>query len=148
MLYSMLYKSFEHLGIEEFRKKVSSQGLRQLLAGEGVVEVGAYNRADAFLVEPTVFEDLSAKEERLESLMTTLPLLMAAVSTRTAIPSEMLERFGMSPTDDSWQALNALQAAFPVRLTANEDGEPIARASFSVQEPIGEFDEELDLIDD
>jgi hypothetical protein len=147
-MYDMLYKTFDHLGIDEFRKKVSSQGLRQLLAEEGVVEVGAYHQADAFLVEPGVFADLSEKEERLESLMTTIPLLMAAVSTRTAIPSEMLKRFGMSPGDDSWQALNALQAAFPVRFTGNEDGGPLTRASFSTQTPIGELDEELDLIDD
>ena len=145
MLYNMSYKNVEYLGIDEFRRKVSAAGLSELLAGHGAVEVGRYHKeATAIVVEPHLFADLSETKEHWESLKTTLPLLLAAVRTGTANPSETLAD-GYLARRRFVASTQLIASSIPVRFTANEDGGPISRAHFTPQAQIMELDQKSSI---
>jgi hypothetical protein len=61
------------------------------------------------VVDPEVFAELEGSHEALEELRSILPLLLAALSTGAALPSDTLRRLGVNLADDSWQTLNELQ---------------------------------------
>ena len=149
-MYNMSYNTeMFHLGTADFRREVSDKKLRRLVSEREVVEVGRYaQEAAAVVVAPALFARLSRSEECLEAMKSTLPLLLAAARSGVAIPSETLAQLGIQPEDDSWQALNAFQASYPVRLTSGEDGSRLARGELTPQPFIGESDLELERVDD
>lgn len=145
---NMLYDTFD-VGTAAFRKRVSDPQLRELLAEHPVVEVGRYGGTPAaVVVAPKVFAELAADHERLEELRALMPILVAAMSTGAAVPSETLRRLGVDLGDDSWQTLNELQARFPVRIGHGEDGERIARGVLTPVGHVGELDEDLVLVEE
>jgi hypothetical protein len=149
MMDNMSYNSF-HLGTAQFRTQTSSPKLRELLELHPIVEVARYRDADAdaIVIRPEMFESMKLASEQLGEMKNTLPLLLAAIERRVAIPSETLERLGFVEGDASWQMLNQFQASTPVHLTRSEDGASIAHAHFVPGPRIEEWDEELELIDD
>jgi hypothetical protein len=149
MMDNMSYNSF-HLGTAQFRTQTSSPKLRELLELHPIVEVARYRDADAdaIVIRPEMFESMKLASEQLGEMKNTLPLLLAAIERRVAIPSETLERLGFVEGDASWQMLNQFQASTPVHFTRSEDGTSIARAHFVPGPRIEEWDEELELIDD
>jgi hypothetical protein len=149
-MYDMTYNTTRfHLGTADFRQKVSDEKLRLLVQENEVVEVGRYaHEAAAIVVAPALFAALTESSERFEAMKTTLPLLLAAVRSGIGIPSETLAQMGISHGDQSWQALNEFQAAFPVHFNINEDGTPITRGRLTPQAFIPEADFELEPLDD
>jgi hypothetical protein len=75
-------------------------------------------------------------------------MMAAAIQQGIAIPSDFLERVGITVGDDSWQALNAFQARTPIHLTAGEDGARLATLHMTPGELLLESDEELDELED
>ena len=100
------------------------------------------------VVDPEVFAELEGSHEALEELRSILPLLLAALSTGAALPSDTLRRLGVNLADDSWQTLNELQHRFPVRIGHGEDGQRITRGALTSVGPVVEFDDDLELLDD
>lgn len=147
MLYNMSYSAFE-VGTAEFRQSVSEPKLRRLLEEHQIVEVGRYREPVAIVVDPSLFTDLCADHDRLEQLRGLMPLLVAALSTGAALPSETLANLGVDLADDSWQTLNELQHRFPLRFARDGDGALLARGTLCAAGSIGELDDELIGIDD
>jgi hypothetical protein len=139
MLCNMLHNT--RMPISEFRRHVAAARLSRLVHEHSVVEVGRYvSEVNAVVVDPDVFMELSSRAERLDELEASLPLLLAAVRSGVAVPSDTLTRLGFTPSDETWQAINAFQAIAPVHLTRGEDGEEIARGPLT-----GVFVPEADL---
>lgn len=137
------------VGTKEFRTQVSARKIRALLRKHRAVEVGRYRgEPDAVVLAPEVFEELVSDHDQLESLRDALPLLLAALRSGVAIPSDTLDRLGVELPADGWQDLNAFQAAFPLELTHGEDGAPLARASVGTARPFEEIAEELEFLED
>ena len=146
-MYNMSYNTPARLGTSDFRKEVSDEGLKRLLAEHGgMVEVGRYHSLTAIVVAPEMLAELTESKEHLESLRSTLPLLLVAAKEGIPVPSETLARAGFDTSSDEWRVVNDFQARFPVRLTANEDGGPITRAHFVKQAPVREADDTLELL--
>lgn len=108
-----------------------------------------YNALQGYLVPPEHYNSLSEQAQALQvreqELRDTLLLIMAAVRTGVAIPSDTLDRlsFGL---DDSWCSIAEFAAAFPVRISRGEDGTPIARGRLRGHEgPIAEYGDDDDL---
>jgi hypothetical protein len=146
-MYNMSYGAFE-VGTAAFRESVSEPKLRRLLAEHRVVEVGRYREPVAIVLDPAVFAELAADHDRLEQLRGLVPLLVAAMSTGAALPSETLAKLGVDLADDSWQTLNELQHRFPLHFTRDADGAPLTRGALRAGRAIGELDEELVGVDD
>ncbi len=123
--------------------------LRQLVREHPVVAVGRYRHEPAaFVVAPDVFNDLERARDELARIRETLPLLLTAIHVGVAIPSETLDRLGVSLEDDSWVALNRFQATVTVRLQTDEHGAVPSRGSLAGGEWFGESDDELVAGDD
>jgi len=67
---------------------------------------------------------------------------MAAVSAGAAIPSQTLDSLGVQFEFD-WQRLNAFQAAFPISITHDENGKPLAKMTNAQPAPTLESDDEI-----
>ncbi len=91
-----------------------------------------YNSVDAYLVSPGRMRDMATRiasaDEREREIQATLPLILAAARAGVAIPSESLDRIAPG-LDDSWQAIAEFAAAFPLRLSRGEHGEPLTRGT-------------------
>lgn len=148
MMYNMSYRAFE-VGTADFRDQVSAPKLRQLLTDHPLVSVGRYkDQPAAYVVDPATFADLAGAQDRLEELREMLPLLLAALASGAAVPSTTLRHLGIELPDDSWQTLNSLQSQLPMRFSAGENGEAIARGELASAGVVGDLDEDLVLIDD
>jgi hypothetical protein len=148
-MYIMSYNTSAFLrGTAAFRKEVSDEKLHRLVRDKRVVEVGRYaQEAAAVVVAPDHFALLRDSQERFEALRAILPLLLAAVRSGAAIPSQTLTQLGIDPGDESWQALNRFQASFPVHFDGAENGGLIARGALTPQPFVGEADLELELLE-
>jgi len=140
----MVYNSFQ-LGTAEFRTQATASKLRKLLAQHPVVDVARYHdETEAFVLAPKIFESLIKDQENLAEIKRTLPMMVAAIQQGIAIPSDFLERVGITAGDDSWQALNAFQARTPIHLNESEDGAHLTTARMTPGELLLDSDEELE----
>ncbi len=96
-----------------------SEVLRETVEKGEAVPISNRGEVDGYLMPPAVVEEL-AQAERLRE---TLPLLMAAVASGAAIPSQTLRNLGIEIPFD-WRALNRFSAGVPIAFTQGEDGEP------------------------
>ena len=96
-----------------------SEVLRETVEKGEAVPISNRGEVDGYLMPPAVVEEL-AQAERLRE---TLPLLMAAVASGAAIPSQTLRNLGIEIPFD-WRALNRFSARAPIAFTQGEDGEP------------------------
>lgn len=116
-----------------------------------LLAVTHYNDVEGYLVSADQMRDmterLSKMEAREQELRQTLPLVLAAAKAGVAIPSETLARFAPG-LDESWESIAEFAAAFPLRLSAGERGEPLTRGRLrAVPGPVAESgdDDELNL---
>ena len=74
-------------------------------------------------------------------------VLDAAVAAGVALPSETLDRRGLTPVDFDWRALNAFQAREAIPISQDEEGHPLPAADIHpTHTPLLEAeDEELQL---
>lgn len=144
----MVYNSFQ-LGTAEFRTQATASKLRKLLELHPIVGVARYrDETEAVVLSPKVFESLIQDQEHLAEIKRTLPMLVAALQQGVAIPSDFLERVGITAGDDSWQALNAFQSHTPIYLSESEDGARLITARTTPGEHLFDSDEELEELDD
>jgi PHD/YefM family antitoxin component YafN of YafNO toxin-antitoxin module len=152
-------KRGEHMRAPNEVKEIGRRQLRERLApllndlekGRTLAAVTNRNKVEAFLVPVPLFEEYEqAFDERdqaqgeLRELRDLVPLLIAALSSGAAIPSELLSRAGIR-LDYDWKKINALQAAYPLRITHDEEGRPLATMPPISHHPIAESDEEFEL---
>lgn len=69
-------------------------------------------------------------------------MLRAAVAARVSLPSDTLDRLGLSPPECDWRALNAFQARYPVEITHDERGCPLPPAVSVTHTPVTEAEDE------
>lgn len=131
------------IGTSELRNVSTSVRLRQLLAESHVVRVARYrSETDAWLVEPSVWQEMVAESEEAREMKRTFPLLIGALLANVKIPSETLSRLGVESGDSSWRALNEFQARHGIEPAVDEDGLilPAVRITAGTER---ELDEEL-----
>lgn len=144
----MVYNKFL-VGTAEFRTQATSLKLRKLLNQHPVVSVARYrDETEAVVLAPKVFDSLVQDQEHLVEIKRTLPMLVAALQQGIAIPSDFLERMGITAGDDSWQALNAFQSRTPIYLSESENGARLTTAHLTPGEPLLYSDEELEELDE
>lgn len=95
---------------------------------------------DAYLVPPEARVEL----EQAERLREAVPLLMAAVASGAALPSQTLRDLGIEIPFD-WRALNRFTARTPVTFTQGAEGEPWVVAPSAQPQVVAEDETELDL---
>jgi hypothetical protein len=92
----MVYNKYL-VGTAEFRTQATSVKLRKLLAKHPVVGVAKYrDETEAVVLSPKVFDALIEDQEHLVEIKRTLPMMVAALQQGVAIPSEFLERVGIT----------------------------------------------------
>jgi len=144
----MVYNSYQ-VGTAEFRTQATASKLRKLLAKHPVVDVARYrDETEAVVLAPTVFQSLIKDQANLAEIKRTLPMMVAAIQQGIAIPSDFLERVGITIGDDSWQALNAFQVRTPIYLNKSEDGSRLTTARMTPGAILLESDEELEELED
>lgn len=144
----MVYNIYQ-LGTAEFRTQATASKLKKLLAQHPVVDVARYrDETEAFVVAPTVFASLLQDQEDLAEIKRTLPMMVAAIQQGIAIPSDFLERVGISAGDDSWQALNAFQSRTPIHLSESDDGARLTSVRMTPGEHLVDAEEELEELED
>lgn len=135
--------NIEAVGHVELRSHLP-EVIGRLTTANPAVAVTNRNRVEAILVDPAGYEELTEAGEELARVRATLPILVAAMTSGTAFPSESLR--GLVGTDLAidWRRMNAFQASFPVETTHGEDGHPLpAPPKVLRHEPIDELDDEL-----
>lgn len=116
----------------------------RLTATDPAVAVTNRNRVEAILVDPAGYEELTEAGEELARVRATLPILVAAMTSGTAFPSESLRSLVGTDLAIDWRRMNAFQASFPVDTTHGEDGHPLPAPPKDLRhEPIDELDDEL-----
>ena len=145
---NMVYNKYL-IGTAEFRTQATSTKLRRLLDQHPVVGVAKYrDETEAIVMSPQIFDDLIEDQEHLAEIKRTLPMMLAALAQGIAIPSDFLERVGITAGDDSWRALNDFQARTRVHLSRSEDGSRLTTARMTPGAVLFDLDEELEELDD
>lgn len=132
------------VGHRELRENL--RGVLDRLTATGKPSVVTNRRqVEAVMVTAETFDALEKDRAALAELRGLVPMLVAAVAAGAAIPSETLSRLGVSIPFD-WRALNRFQAAYPIRITQDEEGHPIdsVQASDIRVEHFEEADDELE----
>jgi PHD/YefM family antitoxin component YafN of YafNO toxin-antitoxin module len=111
----------QRIGHRELRDKLGPM-LERISASHGAVEVVNRGRSEAVVVSHDLYTALLASQRELDDVRGTVALLLAAVSSGAAVPSDTLDRLGIKiPVD--FDALQAFQAAYPAQVTHNEEGQ-------------------------
>lgn len=109
-----------------------------------VVAVTNHNRVEAYIVAPSELGRLAEAEDERDRIRSALPILVAAVKTGVAFPSEALRSLIGSELAVDWRRMNAFQAAFPMKTTHDAEGQPLPEFVGGLRhEPIAELDDEL-----
>lgn len=109
-----------------------------------VVAVTKHNRVEAYLVPPSELSRLAEAEDERDRIRSALPILVAALRSGVAFPSEALRSLIGSELAVDWRRMNAFQAAFPIETTHDEQGQPLPEFVGGLRhEPIAELDDEL-----
>ena len=140
---STLGPNIEAVGHVELRSHLP-EVIGRLTTANPAVAVTNRNRVEAILVDPVGYEELTEAGEELARVRATLPILVAAMTSGTAFPSESLRSLVGTDLAIDWRRMNAFQASFPVDTTHGEDGQPLSAPPKDLRhEPIDELDDEL-----
>ena len=85
----------ERVGHRELREKLGPM-LERISASHGAVEVVNRGRSEAVIVSHDVYNELLASQRELDDVRSTVALLLAAIPSGAAVPSEILDRLGIS----------------------------------------------------
>jgi PHD/YefM family antitoxin component YafN of YafNO toxin-antitoxin module len=143
MAQGKLLAQIDEVGHRQLREELAPL-LRRLAQTGRATAVTNRNRVEAILVPAAAYNDLERARNDLAELRDGLPLLLAAAAAGASIPSTTLERLGLGGTFD-WRRVNAFQAAFPIRISQDEEGGPLPRLRPATIMPVEESPEELDL---
>jgi antitoxin (DNA-binding transcriptional repressor) of toxin-antitoxin stability system len=142
-----LKQRVEEVGHRQLREELAPL-LRRLAKTGRPTAVTNRNRVEAFIVPAAAYGELERARDNLAELRDVLPLLLAGAAAGARIPSETLERLGIAPAFD-WKRLNAFQAAFPVRITEDEEGGRLPKLRRPMILPLQESSEDILLpVDD
>ena len=136
-------RQIDEIGHRELRERLGPV-LKRISKSGRMAAVTNRNRIEAVLVPASMFDQWAKAKADLERLKGVMPLLMAAVSAGATIPSETLENLELELPFD-WRRLNALQAAFPITISQDEQGQPLPTMPSIHHNPMAESDEELIL---
>jgi PHD/YefM family antitoxin component YafN of YafNO toxin-antitoxin module len=136
----------ERVGHRELRDKLGPM-LEKISSSHGAVEVVNRGRSEAVVVAHDVYTVLLASRRELDDVRNSVALLLAAVAAGAAVPSGTLDRLGIKiPVD--FDALQAFQANYPVRITHDEDGQRLGRVPALSPESYADYvDEPDDFVD-
>lgn len=128
------------VGFKSFRQNYRREVDRAILHEEPFVLM---NRTTPELVAmpPELFEELVSDHRMAHEIKRTLPLLMAAVAAKAAIPSDTLAQLDIEFPFD-WRAVNEFSTRFGFGATHDEDGAPLAGLTGQA-EHVEEFDQDL-----
>lgn len=121
--------------------------LEKVCAAHGAVEVVNRGRPEAVVMAHDVFTDLVASRRELDEVRGSVALLLAAVSAGAAVPSETLDRLGITIP---WglDALQSFQASYPAQVTQDERGQPLGRVpALTLEAYADEVDETDEFVD-
>ena len=85
----------KRVGHRELREKLGPM-LERISASQGAVEVVNRGRSEAVVVSYDLYNGLLASRHELDDVRSTVALLLAAISSGAAVPSEILDRLGIS----------------------------------------------------
>lgn len=139
----MLKQGIDEIGHRQLREELAPL-LRRLGETGRPTAVTNRNKVEAVIVPARVFDEMAQAQADLGQLRDVLPLLLAAAAAGAAIPSQTLDHFGLTGAFD-WRAINAFQAAFPVRITHDEMGVPLAKLPAARPTAPDESEDELAL---
>jgi PHD/YefM family antitoxin component YafN of YafNO toxin-antitoxin module len=132
----------ERVGHRELREKLGPL-LERLSASHGAVEVVNRGRSEAVIVSHDVYNGLLASQRELDDLRSTVALLLAGISSGAAIPSDTLDRLGIT-IPVNLDALQTFQATYPTRITHDEGGQRLGRVPALSRESDAEYLDERD----
>ena len=81
----------KRVGHRELREKLGPM-LERISASQGAVEVVNRGRSEAVVVSYDLYNGLLASRRELDDVRSTVALLLAAISSGAAVPSEILDR--------------------------------------------------------
>ena len=111
------------------------------------VAVTNHNRIEVYIVAESELASLSDAAAERDRIRSVVPLLLAAVKSGVAFPSEALRSLIGSELLIDWSAMNAFQAAFPIEVTHDDQGQPLPDGLGGfLHTPIEELDDELRYI--
>jgi PHD/YefM family antitoxin component YafN of YafNO toxin-antitoxin module len=132
----------ERVGHRELRDKLGPM-LEKISASHGAVEVVNRGRSEAVVVSHDVYTVLLASQRELDDVRSSVALLLAAVAAGAAVPSDTLDRLGITiPVD--FDALQTFQATYPARITHDEDGQRLGRVPALAGESYADYVDEPD----
>lgn len=115
----------------------------------GAMEVLNGGRHEVVVVAHDVFGDLVEAARGADKLRESMSLLLAAASAGVHIPSETMDRLGLTQTDVDIDATKRFRSRYPLSATHGEDGEPLTPVKLSGHYPaLAEADDELVFVDD
>jgi len=134
------------VGHRELREKLGPT-LEKISASHAAVEVVNRGRAEAVVVAHDVFADLVASRRELDEVRSSVALLLSAVSSGAAVPSDTLTRLGITiPLD--FDSLQSFQASYPALVTHDEHGQRLRPVPTLVLESyLDEVDQPDEFVD-
>lgn len=121
-------------------KNELSAVLRETVHRGRAVAVSNRGVIDGYLVPPEAAKEI----DDARRLRETLPLLMAAVASGAAVPSQTLRDLGIEIPFD-WRELNRFTARAPVTFTQGTDGEPWVAMPDASPQRVSEDDADFEL---
>ena len=134
----------QEVGHRQLREELAPL-LRRLSETGQPTAVTNRNRVEAVLIPPAEYDELAQARSDLAELRDVLPLLLAGAAAGARIPSTTLERLGIV-SDFDWKRVNAFQAAFPIRISQDEEGHILPRLRTAPLLSVEESAEDLDLL--
>lgn len=137
--------SVPRVGRREVRAKLGPI-FSQVHAG-ATVEVVNQGQRDVMLVAPAEFDQMRAARSDADSLRESVSMLVAAASQGVALPSETMERLGLSASGDS-EKLKWFRTHYPVRFTHDEDGNALRATPVLSTQFFDEDEDEIEFVSD
>lgn len=133
--------------------RIGHRGLRENLSSVlaeveklgGAVEITNGSRREAVVVAYDVFLNLVSAAREVETLKSTLALLVAAVSHGVAVPSTTLDSLGLNLSSDP-ELIKAFRTQHQVQFTHGDDGARLPSPGRLRVTALREVDDEDDIV--
>lgn len=116
--------------------------LGRVCESSGAMEVLNGDHQEVVVVAHAVFEDLVETARGADKLREAMSYLLAAARAGVHIPSETMDKLGLTPMEIDAEASKVFRAHYPLTPTHGEDGEPLAAVPVSAAATAFEEDEE------
>lgn len=118
------------IGHRELRNSLGPL-LGRVCENSGAMEVLNGGHQEVVVVAHSVFEDLVETARGADKLREAMAYLLAAATAGVHIPSETLDKLGLSPAQIDAEATKAFRSRYLLTPTHGEDGAPLSAVSIS-----------------